>query len=439
MWVQFYTPADNLTPTPANPHPLNGVRKVADSYQEQNPKVKISFVTSPANQNQRVWTETVQAGGTAPDIMWQHSFQIDDDVKKGWWIPLDSYMEQPNPYIKSGDGSQHWIDEFYPTPTGSKKSIDGHLYVVPFDLVTTFFFYNKDAYSKAGVNAPTTWAEWFDAQKKLKDSGIIPNMKPGWSDSQVEQMIFANLDDKIHPGGGSVPRKDVECAIANKVWDFGTPQGKDYLTVLKNMTPYFTSDWAATGTTADYFPRKFSTGQVATFEDGTWRMGALKYDPLLKFQWGTFFCPTLTTDTAPTATGQPANPIGGATAAQWAITSRAQKEGRLDLAVDVLHYFSAPENASVFIGEADSFLPNIKGVNVSADLADPLKRITTGYGETAMFVYGDKQSQETGTKVGTITTNLRLGKISVEDAQKQVQQTQLDGAKEDISKLGWSC
>lgn len=439
MWVQFYTPSDTLTPTPQTPHPLNGVREVADKYQQLYPKVKIEFVKSPANQDQRVWTETVQAGGTAPNIMWQHSFQIDDDVKKNWWIPLDPFMEQPNPYVKSGPGSEHWIDEFYPVPTGSKKSIDGHLYVVPFDLVTTFFFYNKDLYQKAGAEPPTNWAQFFDAQKKLKDAGIIPNMKPGWSDSQLEQMIFGGLAGKIHPGGGPVPRQDVECAISKGIWDFNTPQGHDYLQVLKEMVPYFTSDWAATGTSSDYFPRKFSTGQVATFEDGTWRFGALKYDPLLKFQWGTFFCPILTKDTVPTATGDKPNPIGGATAAQWAITTRTQKDGKLDLAVDVLRFFSAPENATVFISEAASFLPNIKGIDVNDELKAPLKAITEGYGEAAMFVYGDKQSQETGTKVDTIITNMRLGKISIEDAQQQIQKTQLDGAKADISKNNWSC
>lgn len=439
FWVQFYTPSDNLTPTPQTPHPLNGVREVGDRYQQLYPKVKINFVKSPANQNTRVWTETVQAGGTAPNIMWQHSFQIDDDVKKGWWVSLDPFMEQPNPYIKSGPGSEHWIDEFYPVPTGSKKSIDGHLYVVPFDLVTTFFFYNKEHYAKVGAKPPTTWAEFFDVQKKLLEAKIIPNMKPGWSDTQVEQMIFANLSEKIHPGGGPVPRQSVACAISKNIWDFNTPQGKDYLQVLKTMVPYFTPDWAATGTTGDYFPRKFSTGQVATFEDGTWRFGTLKFDPLIKFEWGTFFCPTLTKDTVPSATGEKPNPIGGATAAQWAITTRTQKDGKLDLAVDALRFFSAPENASVFISEAASFLPNIKGVDVNDDLKGPLKAITEGYGEAAMFVYGDKQSQETGTKVGTIVSNMRLGKLSIEDAQKQIQETQAQGAKEDIAKNSWTC
>ena len=42
---------------------------------------------------------------------------------------------------------------------------------------------------------------------------------------------------------------------------------------------------------------------------------------------------------------------GGATSTQLAITTRAQKEGRLEMAVDFLRFLSAPENASLMIGE----------------------------------------------------------------------------------------
>lgn len=436
MWVQTYTPTDSLTPSPQNPVPKQAVRKIADEYQKMYPDVKIEFVKNPANVNARVWTETMQAGGTAPHTMWQHSFQIDDDVKKGWWIPLDPYMEQPNPYVKDGPGSQRWIDQFYEIPTSTKKSIDGKLYVVPYDLVTTYFYYNKDHFTKAGVEAPKTWAEFMTVLQKLKDAKFTPLMRPGWSDTQVAQMVFGSLEEKIHPGGGPVSRKEVECAIVNKVWDFETPMGYDYLKILKDITPYYTPDWAAAGVD---FARKFSTGEVTIFEDGTWRFGNLKFDTLIKFQWGTFYCPTVTKETTPHATGKAAPPIGGATAAQWAITSRAQKENKIDLAVDVLRWFSVPENAGAFIGEAGQFLPNVKGVKVNPELEEPLKAITTGYGEAAMFVYGDKVSQETGQKRNDVVTNLRLGKLTVEQAQKEYQKVHMEGAKDDIAKNNWTC
>jgi hypothetical protein len=205
------------------------------------------------------------------------------------------------------------------------------------------------------------------------------------------------------------------------------------------MTPFFVPDWAQTGTAADFFGQKFHKGEVSIFEDGTWRFGNLKFDNLLKFQYGTFYCPTVTKDTTQFATGLAAPPIGGATAAQWAITTKTQKDGLLDLVVDILRYYSAPENAQVFIAESSSFLPNIKGVKVNAELEEPLKAITTGFGEAAMFVYGDKVSQETNTKRGTVVTNLRLGQITVDQAAAEYQEVHMTGAKEDIAKNNWTC
>jgi len=91
------------------------------------------------------------------------------------------------------------------------------------------------------------------------------------------------------------------------------------------------------------------------------------------------------------------------------------------------------------IGELGNRLPNIKGVAIAEDLKGPLNAIANGYGEAAMFVYGDKISQETGKKKGDAIKLMRLGKATVEETQREVQKLQFDGAGDDMKQNNWTC
>lgn len=446
IWVgSNYQPSKSMVKSPQNLQPHNAVVRVGEAYKKLHPEVgKLDFIDVPTTTDSRLWTETSQAGGTIPHITWQHSFQIDDDVHKNWWVPLDPFVAQPNHYIKAGDpGSVHWIDEFYPIPTSTKKSIDGHLYVIPYDLITTFFYYNKDLFKKAGLDpaaAPKTWAEFVKVQQTLKDKGITPTGHTSWwSDSQVAQMVFASIADKVHAGGGPVSRQETECAIKNKVWDYSTPMAADYLRILKAEVPFADPDWASSAITADAWRRKFITQQDAIMEDHTQLVGLLQADPQLAFQWGAFSCPKVTKETSKYATGAPAPAIGGATSTQLAITTRAVREKKEALAVDFLMYLCEPKNAALVIGELNNRLPNIKGVDVSEDLKGPLDAIINGYGEAAMFVYGDKVSRETDQKRADAIQAMRLGKADIPTTQKTIQDLQMQGALADIKQNNWSC
>jgi raffinose/stachyose/melibiose transport system substrate-binding protein len=54
-------------------------------------------------------------------------------------------------------------------------TFDGKLYAMPYDTGMIGFWYNKALFAKAGISAaPTTWAEFLDAVRKLKASGTVP-------------------------------------------------------------------------------------------------------------------------------------------------------------------------------------------------------------------------------------------------------------------------
>ncbi len=437
IYVQAYTPTESMEKSPNNPIPHNMIQVLATEYEEAHPGTEIEVILKPANVADHEWIVTQQAGGTIPHITWSHSFWIQDELEKGWWIALDPYFEQPNPYIAAGEpGSARWLDQFYEVPTESKRLQDGKLYVVPIDLVTTFFFYNKDMFAAAGVEVPATYGEWIEVQKKLQESGVIANGRLGWYQSQLGAMLYAKKEAEINKDGGIATLEEVACAIETGLYRATDPEYAEWLRMTLELTEYLAPDWAVEG--AD-FNRKFLNKEIAVLEDGSWRFGTLRADPLVDFEWGSFYAPTITEEDSAFATGKAAPPIGGATAAQWALSSRAEKDGVIPLAIDFLRFVTAPENASRLILELGQFLPNIKGVEVNADLAEPLRAITEGLGEAGMVTYPDKIGTEQREQMTPILVDLQLGEITTEEAVQQFDALMLEYAQGAIATNGWQC
>ena len=72
---------------------------------------------------------------------------------------------------------------YIPTITGYYSTAKGEMLSMPFNSSTAVFYYNKDAFRKAGLNAdspPKTWPELFEAARKLKAAGYQAGMTSNW-------------------------------------------------------------------------------------------------------------------------------------------------------------------------------------------------------------------------------------------------------------------
>lgn len=437
IWAQFYTPTKTIQVTPANPYPRQALKVLAERYNKLA-GVTVKIVEKPGTQDDRQWILTQMAGGTIPDICWAHVWWVNEDIPKGWWINLDPFLAQPNPYV---EGNKRWLDLFLEGPTQAKISPDGHLYVIPIDLVSTLFFYNKDIFDKLGITSPKTFAQFLDIQAKILNAGYVPLASTsGWSWQQLGDMVMWKMEEDIRklsnlPPTGRIPQEAIAKAVVKGVYNCYDEQYKEWMRLLKDWSKYWTKDWAASGVD---FSMKFRRGEVAIFEDGTWRWGMLKKDPLVKFKWAAFFMPTLTKDTSKFAATppRPAKAIGGATAAQWGVTYMAEKRGVLNEAVDFIRYVTTPKNTSFLVNEVGFFIPNIKGAQMNPDIRPIFNQLKNG-GEETIFTYGDKLTEEYGQERNRIFQKYILGQIDLETAVKENQQALEKAAKFMIEKYQW--
>jgi len=87
-------------------------------------------------------------------------------------------------YEVMSDGGEKFDPKAYvPAVAGYYSNTKGQMLSLPFNSSTTVFWYNKDAFEKAGLDpnrAPQTWPEVVAAMAKLKASGHACPFTTGW-------------------------------------------------------------------------------------------------------------------------------------------------------------------------------------------------------------------------------------------------------------------
>jgi len=103
---------------------------------------------------------------------------------------------------------------YMPAVTSYYSDTQGRMLSMPFNSSTPVFFYNKDAFKKAGLDPnkpPTTWDDVEVAANKVKDAGMACGFTSGWQswvqletmsawhnqDFATEQNGFGGLDAKL--------------------------------------------------------------------------------------------------------------------------------------------------------------------------------------------------------------------------------------------------
>ncbi len=361
--------------------PVKAAQDLADIWEEAHRGKKIRFqqLVSAGN-SEGEWLKTQLLGGVAPEIINQNAEVAWPDVDKGWYVPLDEYLEKPNPYVP---GNTHWIDIFKNKALiNAKRAPNGKLYGLSIDIVETGVFYNKDILEFVGVSQfPKTWEEMIELCKKLQQKDITPftaecpigsTLASDWGQDIIFEMLYHSIlkDMDLIPSSSAAEAyldHYLEPSEAGFLFTKGfftksDPRWREMHRILKDWRRY----WAKEIKNTDPI-RLFLTKRVAMYWTGSWFIRRMTTDPYIDFRWGIGYIPAITSETSPYASGTPATVIGGA-AIQLHVTNSAMLNGNLDDCMDFLMYITAPKNLEQLTSEAKVYIPNVEGARMQPDL-----------------------------------------------------------------------
>ena len=183
----------------------------------------LNWVTLEENVlRERVTTDITTSGGQF-DIITIGAYETPIWGAKGWLTPMDDL------------GDDYGYDDIFPTVRNG-LSADGKLFAVPFYAESSFTFYRKDLFEKAGLTMPDqpTWQQIGDFAAKLHDPadgvyGVCMRGKPGWGENMAVVGTMVNafggrwFDEKWTPQLDTPEWKDAISFYVDLVQKYGPP------------------------------------------------------------------------------------------------------------------------------------------------------------------------------------------------------------------------
>ncbi|MEN1976579.1 extracellular solute-binding protein [Cellulomonas sp. P4] len=146
------------------------LKKAKDEYEAAHEGMTVELVAIEAEQDQYFTKLALMNGsaGTAPDVIYEDTFQIRSDAAAGYLQPIDEYVE----------AWEDW-DQFPENARQAGLGDDGQVYGVSMGTDTRGIFYNKDLFEQAGLPTdwqPETWDDVLEAARTVKAE--LPDVTP---------------------------------------------------------------------------------------------------------------------------------------------------------------------------------------------------------------------------------------------------------------------
>ena len=238
----------------SDPAPKKAMEELIADFQAKNPDITVKW----NNFDHEGYKSAIRNFLTAdpPDVAaWYAGNRMAPFVKAGLFEPVDDVWEANgfNDQLKS---------------TAASMTIDGKKWGVPYTYYQWGIYYNKEAYKKAGVTEPKSWAEFVANCEKFKAAGIdclTTGTKALWPAAGI--FDYLNLRTNGY---------EFHMDLANGKVPWTDPKVKATFAEWAKIAPYTTANHAAIdwqdaaallsqGKAAHYVMGNFA---VPTFKDG---------------------------------------------------------------------------------------------------------------------------------------------------------------------------
>ncbi|NMO97227.1 extracellular solute-binding protein [Paenibacillus lemnae] len=174
---------------------------LVEKFEEENPDINIEIAPVLASEGDYTSKMVLQmkSPDTAPDIVAEDTSIIKSDAAAGYLEPLDEKVK----------GWSDWNDHIIENLKSGVTGEDGKIYGVPATSDTRGIWYNKELFTKAGLEVPfqpSSWEDVLSAARTIKDKlpGVTPlNMIVGKSSGegvtmQTLEMLLYGTEDTLY-------------------------------------------------------------------------------------------------------------------------------------------------------------------------------------------------------------------------------------------------
>jgi len=241
---------------------------IIEEFQKKYPHIKLEYMPVADDGSRLSFLEAKIAANDVPDI-----FAADPNAsysalaEQGWLADLSDT-----------EVAKNTIDAC----KGPYTSESGILYGIPYGNATCFVFYNKTMFEEAGITSvPTSWEEFLDVCKQLKDSGVTPCIVCNGIGNDLYSFSFAQNVVANDP--------DWQTKVNEGTFDFEGENSISMLNQWAELVPYVQEGAEST----DYGTAQamFAQGMGAMKFGGSWEVAQLDDPETNGFETGTFpFC-----------------------------------------------------------------------------------------------------------------------------------------------------
>ncbi|MEU5852531.1 extracellular solute-binding protein [Saccharopolyspora shandongensis] len=138
------------------------MQRVKQQYEQAHPGkvVKLDPVVAPESEYLSKLQLRMRSPSTAPDVLYEDSFNVNSDVAAGYLAPLDDRLAQWPEWGNYIDATKQ-----------AGRAQDGKTYGVPLDTDTRGLWYNRELFAAVGLPAdwrPRTWDDVLAAARQVK-------------------------------------------------------------------------------------------------------------------------------------------------------------------------------------------------------------------------------------------------------------------------------
>ena len=375
------------------------MKQLDAEFMKKNPGLKIKHVGQPFN-NYNPLIQAALSSKTGPDVV---MFLPAGTGILNWTKALSPLTKMITPAMKKQLSGWDVVSKNYNTADG--------IYGVPTGIQADVFYYNKQLFTKAGLDPnspPTTYAELVADAKKLKAAGITPfggGNKEGYENDWWFTALWggvASKQDSYDLASGKIKWTDPKVAQVTN----------DYVNLFK--AGYFSDSYTSTPLFPDGV-NDFAAGKSAMF------LGLASSDASYKQFNATLGAKNVGVFEAPGVNAAKPAFLPAAAQVSWSITSYSKQQAA---AFAYIQFMTGQHGADVQF-RVGGVLPNNNQVKVGSNAAPQVQQMIKDY-RTQPTVYPPHGLWKLNVSVDhQRQLNLVLaGSESVDDALKAIQSTQ---------------